>query len=109
MLHETMNAQIDTITKFLKHLSTKISDMDTAVNKCITKAIKDATASISQSVFVQADDAVRERVTKFAMENLKDYTNKDLPMQLQANDVAFVDSIGKVKEDVRMLEDKVKS
>lgn len=86
-----MNARVDTITKFLKHLSTKINELDKVVNERIPKAIK-------QDAAVQADDAIREQVTKFVVEHLKDYTFKLLPVQLKENDVAFVESVSEVKE-----------
>lgn len=79
------------------------------MNERITKAINDPTASIKQAAAVQADDVAKERVTKFAVDHLKDYIDKLLPAYLKENDVAFVDSISEIKEDVSTLDVRVKN
>lgn len=43
------------------------------------------------------------------MDHLKSCIDKLLPAQLKANDVAFINSIDEVKEDLKELDDRVKN
>lgn len=71
LLHESIDAQVYTILKFLKHLSTRISDLDSGINERISKASNDVTASIKQATAKESDESARMQVTKFLVDYLK--------------------------------------
>ncbi|KAL6577877.1 hypothetical protein OROMI_010205 [Orobanche minor] len=87
-------------------LSAKFASLDADVTERISKAVAEARTEISKEAKVKADDATRERVTAFAVNHLKEYTDKLLPAQLRSNNMASIDQINKM-EDVRKLDKKL--